>query len=546
MRYLMAAGLAAFLIGCSSSETPKEQPKPAENPGATDDSAAPSAEEKKKTEEAIAKLSREDDGRLLHAKDPGKRTHAYDWLEVILEASARDVDRVGARPTILSRQMAIPTTAMYDAWAAYDKKAVGTRLGAKLRRPDGEHTEANMRIAIAYAAYRTLLYCFPDDHPWITDQMKKLGHDPADSSEDVTTPQGIGNVVAKELIAYRSNDGSNWNGKQAGSNGEAYSDYTGYKPVNPPGKVVDPDRWGPLPFSDGKGGTFYPGFLTAHWYKVKPFALETAEQFRPGPPPKVGDPQLKKEVEQLIEFNASLSTEQKAIVEFMRDGPRSTAQSGHWLRFAMDASRRDNNDLGTDVKLFFAIGNMAMDAFIASWESKRYYDSSRPWHLVRHYFKGKKILGWRGPGKGVGEIDGSDWIPYSPATFLTPPFPGYTSGHSTVSSACARMLALFTGNDQFGFKEVREAGALTEAGYSCFEIQKIKGKVPPGTPDTCVANLDLPTFPAVAEMAGISRVMGGYHIQADNIAGLELGKKCADYSWPVYQTYFDGTAKIRD
>jgi hypothetical protein len=43
-------------------------------------------------------------------------------------------------------------------------------------------------------------------------------------------------------------------------------------------------------------------------------------------------------------------------------------------------------------------------------------------------------------------------------------------------------------------------------------------------------------------MAGISRVMGGYHIQADNIAGLDLGRKVARHVWPKMQAYFDGTA----
>lgn len=58
---------------------------------------------------------------------------AYQWLQILLEASGRSVDRVGARPTIISREMAIVMTAVYDAWAAYDDKAVGTRLGGKLR-----------------------------------------------------------------------------------------------------------------------------------------------------------------------------------------------------------------------------------------------------------------------------------------------------------------------------------------------------------------------------------------------------------------------------
>jgi hypothetical protein len=57
-----------------------------------------------------------------------------------------------------------------------------------------------------------------------------------------------------------------------------------------------------------------------------------------------------------------------------------------------------------------------------------------------------------------------------------------------------------------------------------------------------VVTLQLPTFTATAEMAGISRVMGGYHIQADNIAGLDLGRKVAMYVFPKTKAYFDGTA----
>lgn len=53
--------------------------------------------------------------------------------------------------------------------------------------------------------------------------------------------------------------------------------------------------------------------------------------------------------------------------------------------------------------------------------------------------------------------------------------------------------------------------------------------------------LRMPTFTETAEMAGISRVLGGYHIQSENLAGLELGREVARYSWPVYQSYFEGT-----
>jgi hypothetical protein len=481
--------------------------------------------------------------------DEYKKSAAYEWLDVALEATAREHERVAPRPTVGSRMLAIIVTSMYDAWAAYDDRAVGTRLGGKLRRPKNERTLANKERAVAYAAYRAMLDVFPEDADWISEdadwikaRMRERGFDPEDNTNDVSKPQGIGNAAAAALVQYRHRDGANQLGDEPGSNGKPYSDYTFYRPINPVDKIIDPDCWQPITFRIGNDKTATPGFLTPHWYRVKPFALERSDQFRPPPPPKVSSEQLRKEIDEVLFFNGSLSPEQKAIVEFMRDGPRSTGQSGHWLRFAQAVSRRDRHDIDQDVKLFFAVGNVAFDAFIAAWEAKRFYDSSRPWTLVRYYYKGQKVLGWGGPGKGVVEMPAEEWHPYSPYNFITPPFPGYVSGHSTVSAACAKVLELFTGSDRFGEVEKRKAGMLTEAEYECKIIQTKLGQTPQDAKLTCEVALDLPTFTATAEMAGISRVMGGYHIQADNVAGLELGRKVATYVFPKTRAYFDGTA----
>lgn len=509
----------------------------------------------KKTEPNDSRLSASAeparDSRFVHGSEPAHESSVvYDWVDVVLETSARDVVRIGARPTILSRQMVIPITAMYDAWSAYDDKALPVYLGDDLRRPEAERTASNREKAIAFAAFRALLYVFPDDHAFLGEQLAARGLDASSVTLDPSTPEGLGNLAAAKVIAARQNDGANQDGKRSEGAPMPYGDYTGYAPVNGDGEVKDPDRWGALPFITAKGEIKYVGFLTPHWYKVRPFALKSADQFRPGPPPKVGDPQLKAEVEEIVRLNANLTPADKAVVEFMRDGPASTGQSGHWLRFAQDVSRRDKHDLDQDMKLFFAVANVAFDAFIASWESKRHYDSSRPWHLVRHYYKGQTLRGWKGPGKGVGVIKASDWLPYSPLAFLSPPFPGYVSGHSTVSSAGARILELFTGSDHFGFKETRTAGAITEEAFSCADIQKQYDLETSGdTATDCKVTLDLPTFSATAEIAGISRVKGAYHIQADNIAGLELGRSVADWSWPIYQAYFNGDSegiKLRD
>ncbi len=477
---------------------------------------------------------------LIHAQAYPGRSAAYELLDLALEATAREHALHNPRPTVGSRMLAIIVTAMYDAWAAYDDKALGTRLEGRLRRPPAERTPANKRLAMAQAAFRAMLDVFPDDEAWLKEKMKGYGLDPAFTAGNIATPQGIGNMAANALLSYRHDDGANQMGDEIGSAGAPYSDYTFYTPANPIGKLYDPDAWQQIPFVNAKGETVYPGFLTPHWYRVKPFALKRSDQFRPAPPPKVGSEQLKREVDECIAYNANLTLEQKAIVEFMRDGPKSTGQSGHWLRFAQDLSRRDHYGLDQDVKLFFSVANVAMDAFIAAWEAKRYYNSARPYALVRHFYAGKAIRGWAGPGKGVVELPAEEWRPYSPASFVTPPFPGYVSGHSTVSAACAKALELFSGSDAFGAVEIRKAGALTEPGLAPGVMQAQDGKAPQGLPATAEVTLKLPTFTATAEMAGISRVMGGYHIQSDNRAGLDLGRKVAEFEWPVLKSLFQG------
>ena len=57
-------------------------------------------------------------------------------------------------------------------------------------------------------------------------------------------------------------------------------------PVNSADKIIDPDRWQPITFTLHDGRKVTPGFLTPHWYRVKPFVLESSAQFRPPPPPK--------------------------------------------------------------------------------------------------------------------------------------------------------------------------------------------------------------------------------------------------------------------
>lgn len=453
----------------------------------------------------------------------GSNNIAYQWGKVSLECTANDTERFKPRPTVTSRILGLIWTSVFDAWSRYDDKATPFYLTHVDRQSDSERTLKNKEIAISYAAYRSMLEYYFSDSLLLRNKMIELGLDPDDESEDPTTPVGIGNLAAKTVINARMHDGANQDGTVPNSDGTMYSDYTGYNPVNDVDVLKDINRWQPKYFSDGKGGKFAPGCLTPQWWKVNPLVLDSASQFRPGPPPMVGSNQLAKEVKEVIELQANLTDEQRALVEFMRDGPKSVQQAGHWLVFAQNVSVRDNHTLDQDVKMYFLVEATAMDAFISCWDSKMYYDFARPYQLVHDYYQDQVIKAWGGPEKGMIQMKGQEWRPYSPETFLCPPFPSYVSGHSTISGACAEILKLFTGSDTFGTEVELIPGALTEPDNL-------------GKPVT----LQFPTFTQTAEMAGFSRVLGGYHIQADNIEGLTLGRKVAGKVWETFLEHTEG------
>jgi len=99
---------------------------------------------------------------------------------------------------MVARALAIVHTCMYDAWAAYDERAIGTQLRGALRRPASERTLGNKERAISYAAFRALEDVLPvDTDPVYIPLMKQLGYDPKDHSTDIETPTGIGNVARR-------------------------------------------------------------------------------------------------------------------------------------------------------------------------------------------------------------------------------------------------------------------------------------------------------------------------------------------------------------
>jgi hypothetical protein len=447
---------------------------------------------------------------------------AVRWNAVLLEA----VRTTAFPPMHAARAFAIVHTCMYDAWAAYDDVALATRTGGRLRRPAGERTGVNRRKAVSYAAYRSLVDLFPSERRLFDVEMARLGYDPRDVS---SVPADVGVQTCDAVLEFRHADGANQLGDMNG--GGAYSDYTGYLPVNDVDRLSDPIRWQPLPPVTYKMQALLAArwttidapqvFLAPHWGRVTPFALTSANQFDPGPPPSFGTIRYAQQALEVVAHIAALSDARKAIALYWADGPNSETPPGHWSLFAQFVSRRDQHTFDQDIKMFFVLGNAMLDTSIAVWDCKRQFDYVRPVTAVRVLYAGQFVDAWAGLGNGVQRISGETFRSYIP----TPPFSEYPSGHSAFSAASAEILRLVTGSDAFG------ASYTVRAGSSFVE---------PGAAPSMSITLTWATLGEAADQAGLSRQYAGLHFSDSDLASRTMGRKIATVVWEKAQTYFTG------
>lgn len=454
---------------------------------------------------------------LLQPLPAAADTIVTEWDDVLLQA-IRDTH---PGPTIVARALAIVHTAMFDSWAAYDSKAIGTRLGRVMSQPIKEHTDANKHKAISYAAYTALVDLFPTQKAQFDAKMAALNYPLDVSFRHSDRPAIVGRIAAQAVIEYRHRDGANQLGNMT-PGGAPYSDYTGYAPVNTVDNIVDANRWQPLdvPGNLGcHGMSSVQIFCTPHWYKVTPFALRSADQFRPvHGPAKVDQQKYRDQAWEIVQSTAALDDTTKAIAEYWADGPRSELPPGHWALFAKYVSIRDRHTIDQDVKMYFALTNAMFDASIAAWDAKRYYDSVRPITAIRFLFKDEVIPYYDGT-----TIAGKDWKPFQPRLVVSPPFAEFTSGHSAFSRAAAEVLKRVTGSDRFGKSEVIAAGS---------------SRVQPGVAPSKPVVLTWATFTEAADQAGLSRRYGGIHFEQGDLDGRVIGTKVGDLAWTKAQYYF--------
>jgi len=177
------------------------------------------------------------------------------------------------------------------------------------------------------------------------------------------------------------------------------------------------------------------------------------------------------------------SADQSQIAAFWANGPGTETPPGHWNRIAVDVAVRENLGLAEEARLLALVNLALADAAICCWRSKFDFNLWRPITAIRE-----------------ADADGNPETTADPnwsSFIVTPPFPEYTSGHSTFSRAAATVLAQFFGTDAIPITV--EADGL------------------PGV------TRSYPGFGAAADESGISRIYGGIHFPSANIAGQTTG-----------------------
>jgi hypothetical protein len=281
----------------------------------------------------------------------------------------------------------------------------------------------------------------------------------------------------------------------------------------------------------------------------------------------------------------------RLMAEYWADGPKSETPPGHWNSIAHFVTDRPDFEplfegaemltpLEYDLKLHLALNGALHDAAIAAWELKREYETSRPITLIRHmaalgqstetdaedyheaglplidglieritpastaggerhehlrpYIGEIAVQAWLGEPtdpeteySGVGWIRALDWVPYQARTFVSPAFPGYTSGHSAFSRAAAEVLTLFTGSPWF-------PGGLQEFFIGRNEFLKFEEG-----PSTDV-RLQFASYYDAADQAGQSRIWGGIHIEADDFLGRTTASEAGIGAFEKAKALFQG------
>lgn len=281
-----------------------------------------------------------------------------------------------------------------------------------------------------------------------------------------------GDEMAQAIIAWAKND--------------KYNETRTY----PKFSVLDePARWQPTPpdYMDG---------IEPHWREIRPFVIDSAQQFTPPPPTAYDLDEKSLFYEELMEVYTALdedTEERLAIAEFWDCNPyvshhtghvmfatKKITPGGHWIGIAKLACEEKQTNFMQTLEAYTFTSIALADAFISCWDEKYRSNLIRPETVINRHLD-------------------EDWAP----ALQTPPFPEYTSGHSVISRAAAIALTSIFG-ENFSFEDT------TEEEY--------------GLPMRSFTS-----FKNASEEAAVSRLYGGIHYRPAIDNGVKQGEEVGDF-----------------
>ena len=381
-------------------------------------------------------------------------------------------------PIVASRNYLYANVAAYEVVAGSYPEQYNSLAGqvnglkAVPKPIDGKPVNAEFAALLAFCKLGEAVTFPAGSMKDYVDSLKKLAED-----------HGMPSDVFKNSVAYADTVSSaimKWSRKDNYLETRGAPEYT----------VMDsPGRWVPTPPA-------YTSAMEPHWNTIRPVVMEKADQFTPPPPLPFNvtnkNSDYCKEVMNIKNAVDSLTEEQAWIADFWDDNPfklnvsghlmfgtKKFSPPGHWMSIAGIAAKKAKADFPTTVCAYAKTAIALFDAFIQCWDEKFRHNTARPETVINKYFD-------------------ANWRPH----LQTPPFPEYTCGHSTCSSAAAEALTSVFG-DNFSYTDTTEL----EFG---------------------IKSRSYASFRAAAEENNRARFYGGIHFHHSCIISTEYGKKVGE------------------
>lgn len=394
-----------------------------------------------------------------------------DWSAMMM--SAIRADNTG--PTLSTRNLAILNVATYDAVNSIRRTHQPYRFQLDAA-PD-----TSVEAAVIAAGHEIMRALYPSFQAR-TEELYRSQVAGLPAAAATTNGLALGREMALRVLALRSVDGA--------------STDVPYIPSSLPG------QWQRTP-------PFFRPPLTPQWRYVDTFCIPDLAPFLPKPPPTLDSAEYARDFEEVRRLGGKDSSvrtaEQSLIAVFWSDFSYTAMPPGHWHEIAANLCQNYSLSIADAARLFALLGLAQADAAIVCWEAKYRWNLWRPVTAIRRADE---------DGNALTEAEPT-WDHYLDA----PPFPAYTSGHSTFSQASGQVFKRFFGTDALTF--TAQSDSVPGVFRTYHSVQ------------------------ACVDEVGMSRIYGGIHFQFDNTEGKRTGGLIGDYVSANYLLPNDALPQVR-